>query len=74
MYCYAIRQVSKGLSVKCMNILTSKGSVVWVLATLSPGKVSGEYRGRLEEIRIRCRRMRKGRNRIEKIGDERGRD
>ena len=34
-------------------------------------KASGEYRGGLEEIKIRCRRMRKERDRIGKIGDER---
>ena len=34
-------------------------------------KTSGEYRGGLEEVKIRCRRMRKERDRIEKIGDER---
>lgn len=70
MYCYAIRQVSKGLSVKCMNILI-KVQLFSFSNSQPREKVSGEYRGRLEEIRIRCRRMRKGRNRIEKIGDER---
>ena len=70
MYYCAIRQVSKGLPVKCMDILI-KVQLFSFSISQPRGKADGEGRGGLEEIMIRCRRMRKGRDRIGKIGDER---
>ena len=70
MYCCATRQVSKGLSVKCMDI-SIKVQLLSFRNSQPREKASGEYRGGLEEIKIRCRRMRKERDRIGKIGEER---